>query len=126
MFLPRSTFGTILLRMTAGLLLCAIGLSEIPECITLTNDTSNDFVTCKAGSAASTKIFAQQSDSPASRLQSKDSECLDHSHGSITVIGIDVTLLWAKLSACPSNVKFAINNKLKQIDRAKMALSYSS
>lgn len=40
----RSILARLLFSMTACVLVCAVSASEIPEHLTLTNDTSNDYI----------------------------------------------------------------------------------
>ena len=51
MFVRRSTFAVILLSCLACWLSCVIVLEEIPELLSLTDNTSNDFTVRKAASA---------------------------------------------------------------------------
>jgi hypothetical protein len=76
--------------MTAILLLCAIALTEIPECLTLTNDTSNDFVVFKSGCATPSAMIANQTHRQHLRLWLKVHKELQEFRYSILIIGIGV------------------------------------
>jgi hypothetical protein len=58
MFERRSTFAVLLLSCLACWLSCVIVLEEIPELLSLTDNTSNDFTVRKAASAECVHVLS--------------------------------------------------------------------
>jgi hypothetical protein len=58
MFVRRSTFAVILLSCLACWLSCVIVLEEIPELLSLTDNTSNDFAVRKAATAEGVHVLS--------------------------------------------------------------------
>jgi hypothetical protein len=58
MLARRSTLAVLLLSCLASLLSCVIMLEEIPELLSLTDNTSNDFTVCKAPSAEGVQVLS--------------------------------------------------------------------
>jgi len=58
MFVRRSTFAVILLSCLACWLSCVIVLEEIPELLSLTDNTSNDFTARKAATAEGVHVLS--------------------------------------------------------------------
>jgi hypothetical protein len=58
MFARRSTFAVLLLSCFACWLSCTIMFREIPELLSLTDDTSNDFTVRKAASTEGVHVLS--------------------------------------------------------------------
>jgi hypothetical protein len=58
MFVRRLTFAVVLLSGLACWLSCVIVLEEIPELLSLTDNTSNDFTVRKAASAEGVHVLS--------------------------------------------------------------------
>ncbi len=53
----RSRLAWLLFSVMACVVVCGVALSEIPECLTLVNDTSNDFTIRRAGTSESSSLL---------------------------------------------------------------------
>jgi hypothetical protein len=60
MFVRRATFAAVLLPCIACWLSCVIVLEEIPEFLSLTDNTSNDFTVRKAASADGVHVLSER------------------------------------------------------------------
>ena len=64
----------MLITITVSALFCGIVTAELPELLSLEDNTSNDFAMCKAGSAECGSTLSAVNHGPI-RLNVEDSEC---------------------------------------------------
>lgn len=73
MLRPRSTAAMLLVSIIVSVLLCGIVAAELPELLTLTDNTSNDFTIHKSGLAERAPKLSVANHLPI-RLHGQDSE----------------------------------------------------
>ena len=76
----------MLIAITVSVLFCGIVAAELPELLSLGDNTSNDFTICKAGSAECASMLSAVNSGPI-RLNLEDSECGTRIRWAATVEG---------------------------------------
>jgi hypothetical protein len=86
MLTDRSILGRLLLSLAVWFLLCGIASAEIPELLSLIDNTSNDFTISEAGRQQCTPTLSEGT-SNSVPLDKQNFECGAHPHCSPTVVG---------------------------------------
>jgi hypothetical protein len=88
MLTHRSILGRLLLSLAVCFLLCAIASAEIPELLSLIDNTSNDFTISKAGREQCTPTLSEGTCNSVP-LDKQNFECGAHPHCAPTVVGAE-------------------------------------
>jgi len=88
----RSTVARVLLAAAACMLICAVLVSELPEQLTLTNDTSNDYVVGNPGALKHAGAFS----SVKARLVTADSSARPTAESLFRVYAPEVNAIVAR------------------------------
>jgi hypothetical protein len=90
MLTHRSILDRLLLSLAVCFLLCGIASAEIPELLSLIDNTSNDFTISKAGRQQCTPTLSERT-SNSVPLDRQNFACGAHPHCAPTVVGAETT-----------------------------------
>ena len=88
MLTHRSILGRLLLSLAVCLLLCGIASAEIPELLSLIDNSSNDFTISKAGRQQCTPTLSEGTSNSVPPA-AQNFECGAHPHCSPIVVGAE-------------------------------------
>lgn len=90
MFTHRSILDRLLLSLAVCFLLCGIASAEIPELLSLIDNTSNDFTISKAGRQQCPPTLSERT-SNSVPLDTQNFACGARPHCASTVVGAETT-----------------------------------